>query len=95
MQGAFGRITVNGFVRNAVVTVPQKAVLQNPMGTIVFVIDDGKAAVRPVKLGDTAGDNFIVDQGLKEGDVVIVNNFFRVKPGMAVTIDKTVNGEGK
>ena len=95
MQGAFGRITVNGFVRNSVVMVPQKAVLQNPMGTIVFVIDDGKAAVRPVKLGDTAGDNFIVDQGLKEGDVVIVNNFFRVKPGMAVTIDKTVNGEGK
>lgn len=95
MQGAFGRITVNGFVRNAVLTVPQKAVLQNPMGTIVFVIDEGKAAVRPVKLGDTAGDNFIVEQGLNEGDVVIVNNFFRVKPGMAVTVDKTVNGEGK
>ncbi len=95
MQGAFGRITVNGFVRNTVMMVPQKAVLQNPMGTIVFVIDNGKAAVRPVKLGDTAGDKFIVDQGLKEGDVVIVNNFFHIKPGMAVTIDKTVNGEGK
>ncbi|MBU1643226.1 efflux RND transporter periplasmic adaptor subunit [bacterium] len=95
MQGAFGRITVNGFVRNSVLMVPQKAVLQNPMGTIVFVIDNGKAAVRPVKIGDTAGDNFIIDQGLKEGDVVIVNNFFHIKPGMAVTIDKTVNGEGK
>ncbi len=95
MQGAFGRITVTGFVRNDVVMVPQKAVLQNPMGTIVFVIDEGKAAVRPVKLGDTAGDKFIVEEGLNEGDVVIVNNFFRVKPGMDVTIDKTLSGEGK
>ena len=95
MQGAFGRITVTGFVRNDVVTVPQKAVLQNPMGTIVFVIDEGKAAVRPVRLGDTAGDTFIVEEGLMEGDVVIVNNFFRVKPGMDVTIDKTLSGEGK
>ncbi|MBE0499046.1 MAG: efflux RND transporter periplasmic adaptor subunit [Campylobacterales bacterium] len=95
MQGAFGRITVTGFVRNDVVMVPQKAVLQNPMGTIVFVIDKGKAAVRPVRLGDTAGDKFIVEEGLTEGDVVIVNNFFRVKPGMDVTIDKTLSGEGK
>ena len=95
MQGAFGRITVTGFVRNDVVTVPQKAVLQNPMGTIVFVIDEGKAAVRHVRLGDTAGDTFIVEEGLMEGDVVIVNNFFRVKPGMDVTIDKTLSGEGK
>jgi membrane fusion protein (multidrug efflux system) len=95
MQGAFGRITVTGFVCKDVMMVPQKAVLQNPMGTIVFVIDSGKAAVRPIKLGDTSGDKFIVEEGLKEGDVVIVNNFFRVKPGMDVTIDKTLSSEGK
>jgi membrane fusion protein (multidrug efflux system) len=95
MQGAFGRITVTGFVRKDVMMVPQKSVLQNPMGTIVFVIDSGKAAVRPIKLGDTSGDKFIVEEGLKEGDVVIVNNFFRVKPGMDVTIDKTLSSEGK
>jgi membrane fusion protein (multidrug efflux system) len=51
--------------------------------------------VRPVTLGDTSGENFIVKKGLKAGETVIVNNFFRVRPGAAVAIDKTINAEGK
>jgi len=95
VPGAFGRVKVEGIMRKGAITVPQKAVLQNPLGTIVFVVDDGKAAVRPVSLGDTSGENFIVNKGLNAGDTVIVNNFFRVRPGAAVEIDKTINAEGK
>ena len=69
--------------------------MQNPLGTIVFVVEEGKAAARPVTIGDTSGQNFIVKKGLKAGETVIVNNFFRVRPGAPVVIDKTVNGEGK
>ena len=74
--------------------IPQKAVLQNPMGTIVFTVQDGKAAVRPVVLGDPVGNSYVVSKGLADGDKVIVNNFFRVKPGEPVVIDKTVDVEG-
>jgi len=95
MPGSFGRISIEGLKRNNAVMVPQKAILQNPKGTIVFIVEDGKAAVRPVKLGDTEGDNYIVEAPLHPGDKVIVNNFFHVKPGMAVEIDKTINAEGK
>ncbi len=95
VPGSFGRVKVGGIVRNGALTVPQKAILQNPLGTIVFVIEEGKAAARPVILGDASGENFIVKKGLKAGDTVIVNNFFRVRPGAAVEIDKTINAEGK
>ncbi len=95
LPGSFGRVKVEGIMRNGALTVPQKAILQNPLGTIVFVVEEGKAAARPVVIGDTSGQNFIVKKGLKAGDTVIVNNFFRVRPGAAVAIDKTINGEGK
>ncbi|WP_345987093.1 efflux RND transporter periplasmic adaptor subunit [Sulfurimonas sp. HSL1-2] len=95
LPGAFGRITIEGIRRENVIMIPQKAVLQNPMGTIVFVEQEGQAAVRPVVLGDPVGNSFVVRKGLAEGDKVIVNNFFRVKPGAPVIIDKTVDAEGK
>jgi len=94
LPGTFGRITIEGIVRENVVMIPQKAVLQNPMGTIVFLVQDGKAAVRPIVIGDPVGDSYVVRQGLADGDEVIVNNFFRVQPGKPVVIDKTVNVEG-
>ncbi|MDD3598409.1 HlyD family secretion protein, partial [Sulfuricurvum sp.] len=79
----------------AAITVPQKAVLQNKMGTIVMVVDKGVVGIRPIKLGKKSGDSFIIEQGLKAGDAVIVNNFFRIQPGAPVAIDKVVNSEGK
>ena len=91
MPGEFVRIMLHGLIRKDAIMIPQKAVLQNPLGTMVFVVDKGKAQVKPVKLGETSGNYYIIKQGLQEGDLVIVNNFFRVKPGMPVKIDKIIN----
>lgn len=92
MPGSFVRVTLNGIVQKDVITIPQKALLQNPLGTIVMIEENGKAAVRPVVIGNESGDKFIVASGaLKSGDKVIVNNFFRVKAGNPVTIDKVIN----
>jgi len=91
IPGSFGRLKILGLKRTNVLMVPQKAVLQNPKGTIVFIIENGKVAVRPVKLNGTEGENYIVEGSLKAGDQVIVNNFFHIKPGMNVAIDKTIN----
>ena len=73
------------------IKVPQKAVLQNPLGTVVFVVEDGKAVVRPVKVAESSENDFVIDNGLKEGDMVVVNNFFRIKNGAGVKIDKVTN----
>jgi membrane fusion protein (multidrug efflux system) len=92
IPGNFIRITLNAIVQKNVITIPQKALLQNPMGTIVFVEIDGIATVKPVKIGKEAGDKYIVAGGpLKSGDRVIVNNFFKVKPGKPLTVDKIIN----
>ncbi len=95
MPGNFIRVVLNDIVQKGVITIPQKAVLQNPLGTIVFVEKEGKTAVKPVILGKETGDHYIVAGGpLQSGDKVIVNNFFRVKPGADVQVDKIINEKG-
>ena len=92
MPGSFARVVLNGIEQKNVITIPQKALLQNPLGTIVFVEKDGIATVKPVIVGNESGDKFIVVGGpLQSGDKVIVNNFFRIKPGNPVVVDKTIN----
>ena len=92
LGGQYVRIKLEGLVAKNVLLVPQKAVLQNPLGTIVFVVTNGKVAPRPIKIVDTIGQNFSVT-GVNPKDVVIVNNFFRIKPDMPVVIDKTINAQ--
>ncbi|MGB3751014.1 MAG: efflux RND transporter periplasmic adaptor subunit [Arcobacteraceae bacterium] len=92
VPGNFIRVTLTGIVQKDVITFPQKALLQNPMGTIVFVEKDGVASVKPVKIGKESGNNYVSAGGpLQSGDRVIVNNFFRVKPGQPVQVDKIIN----
>ncbi len=95
LPNQFVTINLLGLTRNNVIKVPQKAVLQNPLGTIVFVVVDGKATTRPVKIGESSENDFVIESGLKEGDVVIVNNFFKIKNGAPVAIDKVINPEAK
>jgi membrane fusion protein (multidrug efflux system) len=96
MPGSFVRIILNNIVQKNVITIPQKAVLQNPLGTIVFIVDHGHVGVKPVVLGRETGNKYIVRGGpVMSGDQIIINNFFRLKPGAEVDVDKIINNEDK
>jgi len=78
-----------GEVKQGIV-VPQRAVTLSERGASVFVIDaKGLVAPRPVKLGALVDGNWIVESGLKPGDVVIVSNLQKLRPGVPV---KAVKG---
>ncbi|HZX28856.1 MAG TPA: efflux RND transporter periplasmic adaptor subunit [Telluria sp.] len=58
------------------ILVPQQAVTRTDNGDSVFVVgSDNKPAPRPVKIGQQQGSNWVVLDGLKEGDQVIVDGF--------------------
>ncbi len=96
MPGSFAKIILRGISQKNVIMIPQKAVLQNPLGTVVFVVKDGHVGVLPVILGRESGKYYIVKRShLKSGDKVIINNFFRLRPGGKVIIDKIINNQGK
>jgi membrane fusion protein, multidrug efflux system len=66
------------------VVVPQAALVADQQGVYVFVVEDGKAAVRRIKPGGDIGTDVIVDSGLNGGEQVIVEGIQSVKPGQPV-----------
>ena len=71
------------------ITEPQSAVLQNETGRFVWVAGgDGKALPRSIRAGSWFGADWIVLDGLKSGDTVIVDNLARLRPGTPVQVKK-------
>lgn len=86
LPGQFVRVQLVAGYRDKVFLVPQTAVMEAEAGYMLFVIDkDGKAALRPVQLGDWIGSDWMVLGGLAAGDRVIVDNLLRLRPGAAVS----------
>ena len=85
LPGEFVRAKIiAGQVSNGI-AVPQRAVSLNENGGSVFIVGkDGKAAVRPITLGAMIDGKWIVESGLEAGDVVIVSNLQKLRPGVPV-----------
>ena len=85
LPGDFVHVDLQIGVRENAVRIPQKAVRQEPDGTYtVFVYQDGKARLRPVKLDRWDGPDWIATSGLATGDRVITNQLLKLRDGSAV-----------
>jgi membrane fusion protein (multidrug efflux system) len=72
-------------VNESAITVPQQAVQRDNNGASVMTVGpDGKVAPRTIQTGSAQGDKWIVTDGLKQGDVVIVEGLQKVQPGASV-----------
>ncbi len=85
--GQFVRVILKGAQRPNAILVPQRAVLEGPQGKFVYVVNgEGKAAARPVSVGDWQEDDWIITSGLNMGDTVIVDGVMKIGPGAPVRI---------
>jgi membrane fusion protein (multidrug efflux system) len=83
--GQFVKLRVLGAVRNDVIMVPQKAVQQGPKGSVVFVVGEGdKVEIRDVQATAWQGNQWVVQEGLRAGDRVVVDGLQKIGPGMPV-----------
>jgi membrane fusion protein (multidrug efflux system) len=65
--------------------VPQRAVSELQGGYQVAVVDnENKVSVRTVKVGDRVGTQWVIADGLKRGERVVVEGAQKVQPGMQV-----------
>ncbi len=87
LAGQFGRVRMLSEQRKDAITVPQRAVQQvQSMQTVYTVTGDNKVEAHTVKTGDRVGDDWVIEQGLKPGDKVIVEGQLRIRPGAPVTV---------
>ena len=85
LPGQFVRLIIKGITLPKAIVIPQQAVSQGPQGTFVFAVNSsGAAEVRPVKLDREVTGGWVVRDGLKEGEQIIVDGVMRVRPGAPV-----------
>lgn len=67
--------------------IPQPAVMESKEGSYVFVVDkENIASMRMIKKRSVLGTDWIIDDGIKAGEVVIIEGIQKVRPGQAVNI---------
>jgi membrane fusion protein (multidrug efflux system) len=86
LPGQYVRVRLSQAELPAAIVVPQQAVTRGTQGDTVIVVGaDGKPAPRPVKIGSQQGANWIVLEGLKPGEQVVVDGFQKMMvPGAPV-----------
>ena len=86
LPGEFVRIRVTNAVRKNVFTIPQKAVLQMGQQAFVYKVIEGTANLVPVALAGQKDGNWLVESGLNNGDLVIINDLIKLRPKTPVQV---------
>jgi len=83
--GGYARVRATVRTQKDALLVPQRAVTELQGSYQVAVVDsENKVSIRPVKLADAIGSEWIVLDGLKPGERVIAEGVQKVRPGAAV-----------
>lgn len=83
--GQFGRLRAAPDIRRGALLVPQKAVSELQGSYQLAVVGaDNKVSIRPVKIGDRVGPMWIVESGVKAGELVVAEGLQKVQNGATV-----------
>ena len=83
--GQFARLRVETRIAKDALLVPQKAVVETQGSySVVVVGSDNKAMIRPVKTGERVGELWIITEGIKPGEQIIVEGMQKAKEGSPV-----------
>jgi RND family efflux transporter MFP subunit len=83
--GQFGRVRFISYTRAGALLVPQKAVIELQGSYQVAVVgNDNKVTLKTLKVGERTGAMWIVDEGLKSGERVVVEGVQKVRDSMLV-----------
>ncbi len=86
LPGMFVRAILEEGVSEKALLIPQRGVTRNPAGNAMVMVvgAEEKVEPRPIKVVRTVGDNWLVSDGLKAGDRVILEGIQKARPGTPV-----------
>lgn len=92
LPGLYVEVVIPQAEQKDAILVPQNAVMRDQQGNAnVWVVEEGKVAVRPVTVLTASGNSWVISQGLKTGDQVVTSGFQKAAPGAAVEIAPAEN----
>ncbi|HSC64104.1 MAG TPA: efflux RND transporter periplasmic adaptor subunit [Caldimonas sp.] len=80
LPGMYVRVRLEQAQTPTGIVVPQQAVQRGSTGDSVMVVDaEGKVSPRPVKVGTAQGGNWVILDGVKTGEMVMVDGFQKLR----------------
>lgn len=97
LPGMFVRARLDEGVRPDALLVPQQGVTRNPRGeaTAMVVGADDKVELRTLVANQAIGNKWLVTEGLKAGDRLIVSGLQKIRPGVQVKVQEVTETEQK
>jgi len=88
MPGMFARARLEQAVNSEALTLPQRAVARNAngSGTVMVVTAENKVEPRKVTADTAVGDKWIIADGVRAGERVIIEGLQKVRPGAEVKV---------
>ena len=86
LHGQFATVVLTSQEPQNKIVIPVSAVQEDQAGPYVLVLSDDKlATIRRIERGRTQDVNLVIEQGLEEGEVVIVEGVQKIRPGVPVS----------
>ncbi len=83
--GLFGKVRATVEQKKDAILVPQRSVTEIQGRYLVAVVTaDNKVDLRPVIPGERIGSDWIINEGLKNGEVIVLEGTQKVRPGSPV-----------
>jgi membrane fusion protein (multidrug efflux system) len=84
--GGYGQVRIQTGMDKDALLIPQAAVIEvQSLYQVVVLTPDNKASFRPVKVGERVGPNWVISEGLKPGEKVVVEGFMKLREGVPVS----------
>ncbi len=94
--GQFINVRIVLKIEPEAVVVPEVAVQPGQQGSFIYMIEDGKAKIQPVKVSRQIGGEVVIAEGIKAGDIVLTEIPQAIAPGAPLQIADTANaGKGR
>ncbi|MEO9338877.1 efflux RND transporter periplasmic adaptor subunit [Mesorhizobium sp. SB112] len=86
LPGMYARVLIEQAIERAAIAVPQQAIQRNSGGQsqIYIVNEKGEAELRVVRVGRVVADRVVIEDGLSDGEQVIVEGFQKIQTGAPV-----------
>jgi membrane fusion protein (multidrug efflux system) len=91
LPGSFVRVRLEQAIDQRGISVPQRAIVRNSAGLpqVLLIDDELRVSLKTVQLGAVNQHRWVVTDGLKSGDRIVVEGLQHARPGEKVVIDNS------
>ena len=95
LPGLYIRVRIEQAIRENAIVIPQRAVVRTAEGKAqVYVVEEGDVAQpRDVELGQSSGNEWVVESGLSAGERLVVDGVQKLQPGAKVAPEEQREGQ--